>query len=200
MWTLETSLIGYSLVLTAGYWRLRLRQHPLEMTLQEIEKAIEAGLYYAALVVALTLPDICAALEDERAYSGRDEYKKWYRENLGDKFTFMSDDAAYSLRCGVVHKGSRELKLKGGKSPTVVFTLPNAAEWKMHNCAMGGDPKSPDLLQFDAVDFCHDLIGAVRTWYARKEKDPVVLGNLPNLLQLRPNGIDNFLVGLPVIA
>lgn len=170
--------------------------HPLETTLREIESAIDAGLYYAALIVALTVPDICAALEDERAYSGREEYKNWYRENLAGRFPYMSDDAAYSLRCGVVHKGNLRLKMKGGESPRVIFTLPGGVT--VHNMVIEKS-QIGKVLQFDLVQFCEDVIEAARAWYVRKVDDPIVQANLPDLLQLRPRGFGP-VVGLPVIA
>ena len=57
------------------------REHSdMEVITQEIERALDAGLYYLALVCTLTLPDICAALEsptgDTSGKSG-EKYKKW---------------------------------------------------------------------------------------------------------------------------
>ena len=167
-------------------------EHPMEATLQQIEKAIQAELYYVAIVMALTLPDICAALETENAYSGRDEYKKWYRENLAGKFPAMSDADCYSLRCGVVHKGN--LGLKGSEFSRVVFSLPNSRRITMHNNIMN------DSLQFDAVQFCHEIIASVRAWYNTHAGNENVQRNLPNIIQLRPEGLAPYIVGLPIIA
>jgi hypothetical protein len=164
MWTSRLLLTGYRLVVEAGCWRARMPEHPMETTLQQIEKAIQAELYYVAIVMALTLPDICAALETENAYSGRDEYKKWYRENLAGKFPAMSDADCYSLRCGVVHKGN--LGLKGSEFSRVVFSLPNSRRITMHNNIMN------DSLQFDAVQFCHDIVASVRGRQRKCPKEP----------------------------
>jgi hypothetical protein len=196
MWTLHFSLTGYVLVLVRGYWRPMEVLHPLETTLQEIEKAIDAGLCYAALVVALTLPDICATLESENAYSGNREYKKWYRENLAHKFHHMTDEVAYSLRCGMVHQGNLQIKTKGAEPPRVIFTLPHVNA-VVHNMKMNWHGGS--YLQFDAVSFCHDMIAAVRDWYNRKKDDAIVQANLPNLLRVHPNG-SGPVGGLAVLA
>jgi hypothetical protein len=37
--------------------------HAMEFLFSEIEKALENNLFYAALLMTLTIPDICAALE-----------------------------------------------------------------------------------------------------------------------------------------
>jgi hypothetical protein len=194
MWTLKTSLNDFVLVLVMGCWKMQKPPHPIEATLQQIEGAIQAKLYYLAVVVTLTLPDICAALEDVRAYSGRDEYKKWYRENLAGKFPSLSDSDAYSLRCGMVHKGNLGLKSKKPLYSRVVFTLPHLSGNAWHNCV------SDDCLQFDAVMFCNDVIQAVRLWCEKTAGNKIVSDNLPSLIQFRSSGLPPHFVGMPVIA
>lgn len=174
MWTLNLCFIGYDLERRNGCLKLR---RPLQTHLEEVERALEAKLYLAAVSLALMLPDICATLESAKAYSGNREYKKWYRENLASKFPKMSDEAAFSLRCGVVHQGNLVLKVaKQQMAARVVFTLPHRSV-SLHNCVFG------DMLQFDVQEFCHDIISAVNDWYDRKQADPVVQGNLPNLVR-----------------
>jgi hypothetical protein len=167
---------------------------PLEAVLSEIDRAIRAELYYLAVAMTLTLPDICAALENEKAFSGKNEYKQWYLDNLAHKFPYMSDSDCYSLRCGVVHKGNLGLKTKGSSFTRVIFTIPHARRSRWHNCV------ADDALQFDAVLFCHDFMSGVRDWYSKACDDPTVQSNLPNLLQFRPQGLPPYMVGMPVIA
>jgi hypothetical protein len=193
---LHLSLTDFVLVLEAGCWRPRKPGHPLETALQEIERALDAKLFYAAIMMTLALPGLCAALERENFYSGRDEYKQWYRDNLAHKFTYMSDEVAYSLRCGVVHLGNLHVKTKDATADRVMFTLPGSM--LMHNSFMQGRPEG-NVLQFDAIQFCADIIEVVRIWYKRKSDDPIIAANLPFLLQLRPNGFGGIL-GYPVIA
>jgi hypothetical protein len=198
MWTFHLSLTGYVLVLETECWWPRKPIHPLETTLREIEQAIKAELYYAAIMMTLALPGICAALENEELYSGRDEYKKWYREHLATTFPYMSDEVAYSLRCGVVHLGNLRIKAKGASETRAIFTLPNAQRATIHNSSMRGTTEG-DMVQFDAATFCYDTISVVRTWCEQKVDDPVIQANLPSLLQVRPNGFGPIL-GLPVIT
>ena len=56
----------------------------MDHILNEIEKALDVGLYIVALQATLTLPGICAALESKKGNTdGRDEsmYKRICREN-----------------------------------------------------------------------------------------------------------------------
>ena len=50
--------------------------------IDEIEKALSHDLYFAALNLALTLPDICGKAEYPNLRTG-ERYKKWYDENCG---------------------------------------------------------------------------------------------------------------------
>jgi len=52
----------------------------------EIMNCLRNRLWYAALVLALLLPDICAALESQDGFSSRDRYKSWYDSWLGKKY------------------------------------------------------------------------------------------------------------------
>ena len=193
-WTYRISWTGCQLVLTGGYWKI-LRgpaANPVESLLQEIEKAIKAELYYLALLLTLTLPDICTALEQPNGRTdGKRLYKKWYKANVHDLIGGLSPDEAYELRCTVVHQSS------GMASPArsysrVIFTMKTPL--RVDSCVLN------DALTFDVEAFCNRWIGAVRTWIEKSAADKNVSANLPNLLQVRPNGLAPYIVGMPIIA
>ena len=46
-----------------GCWLIVTTAFPLELAFKEIEKAFEVGLFYLAIVVTLSIPDVCARLE-----------------------------------------------------------------------------------------------------------------------------------------
>jgi hypothetical protein len=163
----------------------------METVLQEIERALQARVYYLALVVALTLPDICAALESPDGQTDRDRYKVWYNANLGGRYGALTDADCYSLRCGVVHQGRfGHPKMGYGR---VVFSLPGTGIF-LHNNIVN------DALKLDVGQFCRDMVQAARRWFASKQNDPTVQANLPNLVQLRPQGLAPYIVGMPLIA
>ncbi|EQD56665.1 hypothetical protein B1A_11430, partial [mine drainage metagenome] len=53
----------------------------METILQEIERALDAHLYYLAVAMVLTLPDICAALASADGESSGQRYRDWYDAN-----------------------------------------------------------------------------------------------------------------------
>lgn len=95
--------------------------------IDEIEKALSHDLYFAALNLALTLPDICGKAEYHDLRTG-ERCKKWYDENVGvtekppkctedePEMPYLSGEVVYSLRCSLLHEGNPNLQ-KNGKRP-----------------------------------------------------------------------------------
>lgn len=57
----------------------------MEHILNEIERALDAGLYIVALQSTLTLPGICAALESDNGFNDNNDkatYIEWYDKNV----------------------------------------------------------------------------------------------------------------------
>jgi hypothetical protein len=144
---------------------------PLDSILDEIEKALSVGLYYLAIMLAVTLPDICVALESQDARSNTPRYKAWYDAHLSAKFPGLTADDCFSLRCGVVHQG--RFGLLGSQYERVIFTLPD----ERHN--MWIDCVYNNAYIFSADAFCREVISAVQDWFATKQSDPIVEANLP---------------------
>jgi hypothetical protein len=169
----------------------------METILGEIERALSARLYYLAIAVSLTLPEVCAALESDTGHnrSSSEAFKKWYNHYLAHIYTNLTDADAYSLRCGTIHQG--KFGRPGMQYDRVVFTFPEAI-FRNHNGLM----QWPDIsyLSLDAEYFCRDYIAAARQWFRDKQADPNVQKNLPRLVRLRLDGLPPRIVGLPVIA
>jgi len=164
----------------------------MDTILGEIEKALDAQLYYLAVASALSLPDICSALESPSGTTSGNQYKAWYEAWLAAQYPRITADDIYSLRCGVVHQGRfGHPKMQYSR---ILFTIPNVNQNVYHNNLMN------DVLNLDAPWFCRDVIKSVMKWYEAKKDDPNVKQNLPRLLRLHPNGLAPYMVGMPLIA
>jgi hypothetical protein len=164
----------------------------METILQEIDRALEAGLHYLAIAMALTVPDICAALESLNGETTGPKYKAWYNANLAGRYPNITDADCWSLRCGVLHQGRfGHPNMQYGR---ILFTVPNSQNNVFHNNIIN------DALNLDAVLFCRDVVACARHWFDEKCNDLVVQSNLPNLVQLRPQGLAPYMVGMPLIA
>jgi hypothetical protein len=193
-WTCSISWIGCQLVLINGCWKIILPSpvNPVEALLREIEKALNVELYYLALLLTLTLPDICVALEQPDGRTiGKRMYKAWYKANVYDIIGGLTPDEAYELRSTVVHQS----RAQGSDARTysrIIFTMKGGV--RVDNSVLD------DALSLDAEMFCGRWIGMVRKWLEKNKDNPMVLSHLPNLLQVRPNGLAPYIVGMPIIA
>ncbi len=166
----------------------------METILHELSRALQARAYYLAIMLALAIPDICSALESEDGRTHPDKYKAWYGKYLADKFSPLTADDCYSLRCGVLHQGRSEMARKGKAYSRVLFTLPNPQMTFVHRNSFQG------AFNLDAFKFCMDVALAAQDWFKEASKTENVKKNLPNLLQYRERGLAPYIVGIPLIA
>lgn len=165
----------------------------MQVITDEIERALSAELYYLALIGALTLPDICAALESADAQTTGQRYQAWCETWFTPAYSSMlTGRDLWALRCGVVHHG--RFGPPQSQYARVVFTLPNAMQALVHNVSVD------DVLSLDALTFCRDMIQAALSWYAANQNKAEVIANLPRLVQYRSEGLPGYIVGIPIIA
>lgn len=154
----------------------------MELILKEIERAVDLEIYYLALAMALTLPDMCAALASSSGETTRDLYIEWYEENLANVLPWMTAKDCWKMRSAVLHQG------KTGhphmQHPRVLFTLPNSKGVQISNNMVDG------ALNFYVPTFCRDVVGVTRAWLQANKDEENVVRNMPNMVQLRPNGVE----------
>jgi hypothetical protein len=214
-WTYTISLTGYKLVPGAS-WCWLMDKVPLELTaiLREIERALDAKLYYLAIAVAFSVPDICACLEfdpDNPRRANMDTYVKWCDTNIGARFNNLTGADIYYLRGGVLHRG--HFDHPKSKFNRVMFIAPESQIKVDRDVIMTVAPGveiggisaeelrvAGKILQVDLVYFCKAIMDAARAWAISKVDDPHVQKNLPNLVRYRPEGLPPFSIGVPTIA
>tara|TARA_R110002110_G_scaffold380710_1_gene591560 strand:- start:1125 stop:1643 length:519 start_codon:yes stop_codon:yes gene_type:complete len=165
---------------------------PLDSLLVEIDTACNNGLCQLALAMTFALPDICVSLSSQDGRSTGARYVEWCKDNLDDRFSFVTGEDLYSMRCGVLHNG-RFGELKHGVA-RVLFAPPNANGHIFVNNLIN------DAYFYGAVEFCRNFADAVRTWYGKNANDPTVKANLPRMMQYHPNGIPPYVVGTTVLG
>lgn len=93
----------------------------IDNIISDCEQALKHNLYFAALNLALTLPDICAKAKYPNEKSNKKRYVDWYEEYIGqyekspDKtkdMPYESGEMIYSLRCAVLHQGNPNIDEK----------------------------------------------------------------------------------------
>jgi hypothetical protein len=141
----------------------------------------------------LALPDICVALEQpDGRTDGKKMYKAWYKANIFDQIGGLDLDEADEPRCAVVHQ-SRAQASPARNYSRIVFNM-KTTPFRVDSIVLN------DAMTFDVEVFCGRWIGMVRRWIENTNTNPIVQGRLPDLLQVRPNGLAPFIVGQPIIA
>jgi hypothetical protein len=162
----------------------------MDRLIEEIRAALHANMFTLALQGSLTLIDICGALDSETGWAKPDKFKAWYTQHLSAGFEYLSADAAYELRCGIIHQGRSRSK---DETTVVFFTLPNPVITINQGWHDGA-------LSFDLVHFCETILGSVEAWWQSNQDVEPVKSNADGVVRIRPEGLPPKYIGLPVLA
>lgn len=131
-----------------------------------IRRAVADRNWYAALSLALTLPDICARIETPEEPSSR-RFPRWWSENLVEKYTvrekvFLHAEDAYALRCAFLHEGRSDIMEQRARKAASGFEILDTPDgWTIHNNLHG------DIVQLQIDIFCNDVCDAADRWLGR---------------------------------
>lgn len=164
----------------------------MEFLLKEIEQALDNGLYFVALQSALTLPDICGALQSPNGIAKKHKYIRWYNKYAKESDSnALSGEDCYYFRCSCVHQGSTQSSDSSYKR--ILFLIPSN-QLVMHNNIIN------DALNIDIKIFCTNIISSVRKWEQKIKGEPNFIRNYDKLLKVYPNGLPPYIGGMPVIS
>jgi hypothetical protein len=162
----------------------------------QVEQAVQAGLYYLALGGALMIPDMCAAMEQTNPTTAGARYEAWFDQHVAPRYTFGPDRVpsltgagAWALRCSFLHEGSTQNPR--GNYERILFVEPPYA---LHNNEIMG------ALNLNLGDFCADVVDAARAWFATAQHTPTYLQNFSHFVERYPNGFPPYIQGVPVIT
>ena len=169
----------------------------MHTTIEQLRKCHEQKLYQISIFIACTLPDICAALESENGRASAEKYRAWCRDNLTlEKFSKVTAEELYRLRCRLVHQGSGNFETKtesNEKELTLLFFDKEENERRMK---VGGIIKN-DTGDYKLVEI-HGFIGGIADsaidWWDRmaKEQNVNVKRNHLGLLKRYEKGLPWF--------
>ena len=134
--------------------------------IQSIEQSLSTGNHYAALALALAIPDICGWIEDPNS-SAKARYISWFERYLQSKYirqrtaqmpehTFLAGSDCYALRCAFLHEGRETITDQ--KAQQVIesfqFVVPPSG-WTVHK------NQANNKLQLQVDIFCRDVVEGV---------------------------------------
>lgn len=153
----------------------------IEKIISDCEQAIEHGLYFAALNLALTLPDICAKAKYPNETSNRTRYIAWYDEYIGQyekhpnlpgsdtELAYPSGSVIYNLRCSMLHQGNPSID---EKCPIDRFSLVYETKKPIHMCAgdMSGSSPMGKELKLSINVLCWKICTVVKKYYEENKE------------------------------
>ena len=165
--------------------------------LGQIETALDANLYYLALFGALSIPDICGAVDSEDGTANRSKYIPWFDEYIGPKYRygsqiFLNGEDCYYFRCSLLHQGSTQHPRS--TYARVIFVEPSATANVLHRNV------SNAALNIDVRIFCKDIIAGAVEWLDKVEGTERYKKNMEKFIQRYPQGLPPYIGGVPVIS
>ena len=159
----------------------------MEYLINDIEKALDNGLYFIALQSTLTLPDICASLEDKKYPTLRERYSTWFDNNVTTKES-IDGLQAWNFRCKMSHQGiaaySNDIKNK-----RIVFAYPTDGNVVTNTFMKCGDI---EIIGINLIQFCKDIIASVRVWQEQAKETQYYQEHYNDLIKI---GYMNMFIG-----
>jgi len=169
--------------------------------LEQIDKALEANLYYVALFVSLAIPDICGAIGSPDGKATKPKYVNWFDKYVGPRYSstiigrpisFLTGEDCYYFRCSLLHQGSSQ-HTKSSYS-RILFVEPSATTNVFHCNILN------DALNIDVRVFCRDIISGALIWLKDCEGTELYQKNYDMFMRRYPKGLSPYMVGVPVIS
>lgn len=163
----------------------------MEKFIDAIETAIKTKNWYAAICVALSIPDICGYLE-EPTQGSKLRYEKWYERYMLSKYssfigadrtphTFLSPGDCYALRCALLHEGTDVIMEQRARSALDKFHFIEPPPDAYIHCNQYNN-----VLQLQVDAFCKDIIEGIRQWVQDTSGNATILSRLVNILTIHP--------------
>lgn len=162
----------------------------MQHLIHAIRAAVKDRNWYAALVLALALPDICGRLQSPGSRPGV-RYAAWWeryampkymgsKPGADDLVPYLSGADAYALRCAFLHEGSDDITAQHARETLkrVHFVEP-PPRWTVH---MNGGTTTTLQVQVDI--FCEDVCVGAEQWWADHGVSPTVKAQIPGLLRV----------------
>jgi len=165
----------------------------MQEILDQIQQGLEMNLYYLTLFVALSLPDICGAINSKDGEASGNQYISWFDKYIAPKYNnFLTGSDCYRFRCSLLHQGSTQHP-KSSYSK-ILFIEPFATTNIFHNNVFN------DALNIDVKIFCNDMIEGVKKWLSNVETTDLYKTNYEKFVKRYPKGLAPYIVGVPVIG
>jgi hypothetical protein len=152
--------------------------------------AVEAGAYHSALALALTIPDICGAIEYPTEPAANRRYRNWFDAWCQLIQSTMGAADCWALRCSYLHLAREEFAGDAAAYAAlsrIQFTVgKDQGGWLSR--AIPAKPGEKPAVQLPVENFCRDMATSADAWRRSRAGDARTCAELHQLLELRPAG------------
>ncbi len=160
--------------------------------LNQIQQALNQNLYYVALMMCLTIPDICGAIDSPNGIASGAAYARWYNQYAASHCPYLDGPTCYQFRCSMLHQGSTTNP--NSRYSRIVFVEPGSTNSVLHCNVMNR------ALNLDVGVFCSAIITGAQNWLSSASNNPLFQTNYNNFVRRYPNGLPPYIIGVPVIS
>ncbi len=176
----------------------------MEEIVKQIKIALNNKLYYLALYITVTLPDILGALNSNDGIATKEKYVQWFdnyvtpknADNTGE--SLLTGLVAYNLRCSLLHQGKMELKAEEVGYSRIIFTTPDVGI-RAH-CFKQQSDNGEIVLQLDILTFCQQVLSGLEKFLEDYGDTDQFKENYNSFITYHPNGLLPYFRGGPVIG
>jgi hypothetical protein len=165
----------------------------LDELVAQMRFASTMELYFAALIVALALPDMCGALASPNGKASGPKFQQW----LVLHADYSPPEAAqlYAFRCSLLHQGTM---WPADDESQIAFFEPSPGALQLHN--LSTDVGDHHLGWISVPVFVEEIGQAVESWSAEFGGTTTVKRNMARFVRRRQEEPPPHISGAPVIA
>lgn len=169
----------------------------MEILIEEVRQCFGQGLLMPAMIGLFTIPDAAAAVE-YGAIAPRKRYPQWIDAYVRPCNGRLTGELAWAIRNALMHETAMNWRGKGFSFDRVMFTLPTNVTVNMDMSEIGG---TADIVrQFDLKDVVQTMLNAAANWCKVARQNDEKSKAMDGLMQVRPQGLDPWIIGHPIIA
>jgi hypothetical protein len=159
--------------------------------IESVEQSLKSKNFYSALLVSISLPAICAAIEHGESHNK--EYATWFDTNLPNYKGYLTGNDCYALRCALLHEGSDSTSRQRAREviESYKFIISGNHKLKFTECVFDGKIL-PNSLVLNVEIFCNDICQAARIWLLESLSKPHLKEKLELSLKIYPAGSAHF--------
>ena len=161
----------------------------MEKIIKSAYDALKNDNQYAALIVALIIPDICAALENGETTGSK--YASWFENNLPEYKGYLSGKDCYALRCAILHQGKDDVSGQRIKEVLdyVIFMEPQVpVHLILGKNVVLNDQLKKSFLQLNVSMFIVDICKAAEKWLKTASGNKEIQRRLRETIEIHKEG------------